>query len=114
MQVAGLAFAGLTGALNPKDVTPLTFYRYWYWYRSQPLWQPYVYGSGTLGLLALLMPVAVVLAPGRRPRLHGDARWARRASSSASSAGASSCSTATSAARTSSSQPRQARARRKA
>ena len=78
LQVAGLIFAGLTSALKPQDVTPITFYRYWYWYRSQPLWQSYVYSSGAVGMLALLMPVAVVLAPGRRQRLHGEARWARR------------------------------------
>ena len=78
LQVAGLVFAGLTGALKPQDVTPLTFYRYWYWYRAHPAWQSYVYGSGAAGVLALLMPVAVVVAPGRRQRLHGEARWARR------------------------------------
>ena len=77
MQVAGLVFAGLTGAMKPPDVTPMTFYRYWYWYRSQPLWQSYVYSAGVVGMLALLMPVAVVLAPSRQ-RLHGEARWARR------------------------------------
>jgi len=78
LQVSGLLFAGLTGAMKPQDVTPMTFYRYWYWYRAQPAWQSYVYGSGAIGMLALLMPVAVVLAPGRRQRLHGEARWARR------------------------------------
>ena len=78
LQVSGLIFAGLTGAMKPQDVTPLTFYQYWYWYRAHPGFQNYIYGSGAAGMLALLMPVAVVLAPGGRQKLHGDARWARR------------------------------------
>ena len=78
MQVAGLVFCGWTGAARPQEVTPFTFYRYWYWYRQHPAWQSYIYGSGAAGVLALLMPVAVVLAPGRKQKLHGEARWARR------------------------------------
>ena len=78
LQVAGLVFAGMTGAVHAGDVTPLTFYRYWYWYREHPGFQNYIYGSGAAAALALLMPVAVVLAPGRHQKLHGEARWARR------------------------------------
>ena len=78
LQVAGLIFAGTTGAIKPQDVTPLTFYQYWYWYRAHPAFQNYLYGSGAAGVMALLMPVAIVLAPGRRQKLHGEARWARR------------------------------------
>lgn len=78
MQVAGLVFAGMTGAVKVGDVTPLTFYRYWYWYRAHPGFQNYIYGSGAAAALALLMPVAIVFAPGGKQRLHGEARWARR------------------------------------
>ena len=52
LQVAGLVFCGLTGAAKPLDVTPLTFYQYWYWYRSHPTWQSYVWGSGAAGVLS--------------------------------------------------------------
>ena len=79
LQVAGLIFCGVTGAARPQDVTPYTFYQYWYWYSQHPVWRSYLYGSGAFGGLALLMPVVVVLAPNKRRKLHGDARWAKRA-----------------------------------
>ena len=79
LQVAGLIFCGVTGAARPQDVTPYTFYQYWYWYSQHPVWRSYLYGSGACGALALLMPVVVVLAPNKRRKLHGDARWAKRA-----------------------------------
>ena len=79
LQVSGLIFCGVTGAARPQDVTPFTFYEYWYWYRQHPTWRPYLYGSGAAGALALLMPVIVILAPNKQRKLHGDARWAKRA-----------------------------------
>jgi type IV secretion system protein VirD4 len=77
LQVAGLVFCGVTGAALPQDVTPYTIYQYWYWYGKHPIWQSYLYASAAAGALALLVPVGFVLAPGRRRKLHGDARWAR-------------------------------------
>lgn len=79
MQLAGLVFCGMTGAAKPQDVTPYTIYQYWYWYSKHPVWQSYLYASAGAGALALLVPVGVVLAPGRRQKLHGDAKWATRA-----------------------------------
>jgi len=79
MQLAGLVFCGMTGAAKPQDVTPYTIYQYWYWYSKHPIWQSYLYASAGAGALALLVPVGVVLAPGRRQKLHGDAKWATRA-----------------------------------
>ena len=79
LQVSGLIFCGVTGAARPQDVTPYTFYQYWYWYNQHPVWRSYLYGSGACGALALLMPIAVVLAPNKRRKLHGEARWAKRA-----------------------------------
>ena len=78
MQVAGLVFGGLTGAAKPQDVTPYTIYQYWYWYGSHPIWRSYLYASAAAGAVALLIPAGVILAPGRRKKLHGDAKWATR------------------------------------
>lgn len=78
LQIAGLVFCGLTKAAKPQDVTPYTIYQYWYWYSKHPIWHSYLYASAGAGVLALLVPVGVVLAPGRRQKLHGDARWATR------------------------------------
>ena len=85
LQVSGFIFCGVTGAARPQDVTPYTFYQYWYWYNQHPTWRSYLYGSGTAGVLALLMPVAVALAPNRRRKLHGEARWAKRSEIAAAS-----------------------------
>lgn len=79
MELAGLVFCGLTGAAMPQDVTPYTIYQYGYWYSKHPIWQSYLYASAGAGALALLVPVGVVLAPNRRQKLHGDAKWATRA-----------------------------------
>ena len=78
LQVAGLVFCGITGAVPPADVTPLTFYRYWYWYSHHEAWQMTLYASAGVGVFALLLPVGIVLAPSRDKKLHGDARWATR------------------------------------
>ena len=78
LEVSGLVFCSMTGAARPQDVTPLTFYQYWYWYRHVAAWQNYLYTAAGVGVAALLMPIAVVLAPGRRQALHGEAKWAKR------------------------------------
>ena len=76
MQAAGLVFCTMTKAARPMDVTPYTIYQYWYWYGKHPIWRSYLYASSAVGLLALLLPLGVFLAPGGRRKLHGDARWA--------------------------------------
>ena len=78
LQISGFVFVALTNAMAPQDVTPLTLYQYWYWYGADPTWQTYLYGAVGAGVLALLLPVGVVLLPGRKQALHGDARWAKR------------------------------------
>lgn len=77
-QVSGFVFVALTNAMAPQDVTPYTIYQYWYWYGADPTWQTYLYGAAGAGVLALLLPVGVILLPGRKQALHGDARWAKR------------------------------------
>ena len=78
LQVSGLVFVALTHAIPPQDVTPYTIYQYWYWYGTHATWQPYLYGAAAAGAAALVAPFAVVFAPARARKLHGDARWAKR------------------------------------
>jgi type IV secretion system protein VirD4 len=78
MQVAGLVFAGLTGAMKPADVTPWTIYQYWYWYGNNPTWKNYLLGASIVGALALLVPLAVGLVPRKKLKLHGEAKWATK------------------------------------
>lgn len=77
MQFSGMIFCAMTKAQHLQDVTPYTIYQYWYWYGNHPIWKSYLYTSAGASGLALLTPVGIALAPGRRPKLHGDARWAK-------------------------------------
>jgi type IV secretion system protein VirD4 len=59
------------------DATPLTLYQYWYYYGSEKAVNRWLYISGGISLVVLLLPFALFLAPAKRS-LFGDARFATR------------------------------------
>lgn len=59
------------------EATPLTWYRYWTHYGTDPAVQRWLWASATIALVAVTAPALVLLLPARRS-LFGDARFARK------------------------------------
>jgi type IV secretion system protein VirD4 len=59
------------------NATPLTLYQYWYHYGALPPVQRWLWIASAVALAAVVVPLAVLLAPTRRS-LFGDARFATR------------------------------------
>lgn len=67
----------LTQKRNFSDSTLLTLYQYWYWYGDSKAVQDRLFLAGVGALLLLASPFALLLRPGKRPSLFGDARFAK-------------------------------------
>ena len=81
--LAGL-WAYLSGAIflvafgkDYNSATLLTFYQYWYHFRSNDTVERWLYLSGGIALACMLSPLLVLLIP-NKPSLFGDARFAKK------------------------------------
>jgi len=81
--LAGL-WAYLSGAIflvafgkDYNSATLLTFYQYWYHFRSNDTVERWLYLSGGIALICVLSPLLVFLLPNKKS-LFGDARFAKK------------------------------------